>query len=312
MVEKNMLTNSTDVQQLVVILQKELETGRQKALQAVEEQTKITYWTIGKHIKEHLLEHDDRAEYGAQLIQHLSEQLGITNTLLYQSVKFYEEYPKILDARPKLSWTHIRTLLTLPDTETRKQFEKKVITENLSVRELKDAIRSASFKSSESAKKLSLTREEPYVYRYKIVHGKEMVDLGFRMFLEKPNREVTSGEVTHYTYKAYIIEIIDGDTLWVDIDLGFNTWTQQKVRLRGVNTPKLESEKGLAAQKFVLSELKNLPFVALRTYWRDKFTRYLVDVFYGQPNHNFLTVAREGAFLNQALLDNSLGDYYEN
>ena len=46
---------------------------------------------------------------------------------------------------------------------------------------------------------------------------------------------ITPGQL--YTYKGYITEIIDGDTLWVNLDLGCNTWTNRKLRLKGINTP---------------------------------------------------------------------------
>ena len=319
MTKKNDLALTKDEQKLIKTVQNELNDGRTKAIQAVEDQTKITYWNIGKHIKTHLLKYEDRADYGVSLIEKLSNEVDIDKTTLYQTVQFYEAYPKIFRARGKLSWTHIRSLLTLPDETTRKEFESRVLEEKLSTRELdlqiKEVLSQSPSKRTESksnAKQvLKTVREEPYVYRYKTIHGKEMVDLGFRMYLEKPNRPVTTGDVTHYTYKAYVIEVIDGDTMWVDIDLGFNTWTQQKVRLRGINTQPIETEIGQKAKEYIESELKDVSFIALRTYWRDKFTRYLVDVFYLKNNTDFPLTVKNGKFLNQKVLDNHLGVLYE-
>ena len=61
-----------------------------------------------------------------------------------------------------------------------------------------------------------------------------------------------------YEYKVTVIKIIDGDTVDVDIDLGFGVWlTDERVRLYGVDTPEsrtrdLEEKKyGLAAKEFV-------------------------------------------------------------
>jgi endonuclease YncB( thermonuclease family) len=320
MTNKKELSLTKDEQKLIKTLKAELEDGRKKAIQAVEDQTKITYWNVGKHIKKHLLKHEDRADYGTYIISTLSKELDIDRTTLYQTIQFYEYYPKIVSARGQLSWTHIRSLLTLPDETTRREFESRVLEEKLSTRELdfqiKDVLNTPPSKivKPESTSKinpiLKTVREEPYVYRYKTIHGKEMVDLGFRMYLEKPNRPVNTGNVTHYTYKAYVVEVIDGDTMWVDIDLGFNTWTQQKVRLRGINTQPIETKLGLQAKEFIENELKDVPFIALRTYWRDKFTRYLVDVFYSWSNIDFQTVVTSGQFLNQKLLDKKLGIKY--
>ena len=46
-----------------------------------------------------------------------------------------------------------------------------------------------------------------------------------------------------YLYKAFVTDVYDGDTITVDIDLGF--WTtlhKQKIRLYGINTPELKGE----------------------------------------------------------------------
>jgi len=58
-----------------------------------------------------------------------------------------------------------------------------------------------------------------------------------------------------YEYKATIVKIVDGDTVDVDIDLGFNVVLQdERVRIAGIDTPEsrtrdLEEKKfGLAAK----------------------------------------------------------------
>lgn len=59
-----------------------------------------------------------------------------------------------------------------------------------------------------------------------------------------------------YEYKCKIVEVIDGDTVDVDIDLGFGVWLQgQRVRLYGIDAPKnkssakLEKAHGILAQQ---------------------------------------------------------------
>ena len=40
-----------------------------------------------------------------------------------------------------------------------------------------------------------------------------------------------------YEYKAQVVSVYDGDTLTVDIDLGFEVWLRkQKIRLAGIDT----------------------------------------------------------------------------
>jgi|TARA_B100000959_G_C14973467_1_gene620645 micrococcal nuclease len=59
-----------------------------------------------------------------------------------------------------------------------------------------------------------------------------------------------------YEYKCKILRIIDGDTVDVDIDLGFGIWMhKERVRMMGIDTPesrtrdKVEKKFGLASKK---------------------------------------------------------------
>ena len=58
-----------------------------------------------------------------------------------------------------------------------------------------------------------------------------------------------------WTYRAKVIKVIDGDTVDVDIDLGFGIWQKnERVRIMGIDTPesrtrdKIEKKFGLAAK----------------------------------------------------------------
>lgn len=61
-----------------------------------------------------------------------------------------------------------------------------------------------------------------------------------------------------HEYKCTILRVVDGDTVDVDIDLGFGVWLRkERVRIHGIDTPEsrtrdLEEKKyGLAAKQFV-------------------------------------------------------------
>ena len=65
-----------------------------------------------------------------------------------------------------------------------------------------------------------------------------------------------------FEYSCTIVKVIDGDTVDVDIDLGFGVWLKkQRIRLYGIDTPEsrtrdLEEKKyGLIAKEFVQSHL---------------------------------------------------------
>ena len=65
-----------------------------------------------------------------------------------------------------------------------------------------------------------------------------------------------------YEYKCKILKVVDGDTVDVDIDLGFGVWLhKERVRIMGIDTPesrtsdKLEKVFGLAAKERLISLL---------------------------------------------------------
>jgi micrococcal nuclease len=58
-----------------------------------------------------------------------------------------------------------------------------------------------------------------------------------------------------YTYKCRINKVLDGDTVEIDLDLGFNTTlANQKVRLLGIDTP--ESRTTNKEERYVAIFLK--------------------------------------------------------
>lgn len=330
---------AAEVQTLVDTIRDEIEKGKKRAYLAMEREKRLIYWNIGKHIKEHLLQNADRAEYGDSLIVQLANELSLAKTLLYDSVQFYEEYPNIFHAHGKLTWTHIRMLLSIQEKQSRQELELRIVTENISSRDLQKLLKNDKNSSKQLEKPiLKTTRGKPFTYRLSKKRNREMVDLGFRVYVESPFAKVSvtktgrpikdnvvqvekgeqdykftnmdKGVVPYYTYKAYVLEIIDGDTIWVDIDLGFNTWTMQKLRLRGINTKEIETAEGQSAKEYIERRLNQCKFIAVKTYWRDKFTRYLADVFFIKREMDLYKIAEEGAFLNQELLDEGLAVRY--
>jgi len=58
-----------------------------------------------------------------------------------------------------------------------------------------------------------------------------------------------------YEYKVKVVKVVDGDTVDVDIDLGFGVWLKdERVRIMGIDTPesrtrdKVEKKFGLASK----------------------------------------------------------------
>ena len=66
-----------------------------------------------------------------------------------------------------------------------------------------------------------------------------------------------------YEYSCIVVKVIDGDTVDVDIDLGFGMWLRnERVRIHGIDTPESrtrdleEKKRGLAAKDRVIEILK--------------------------------------------------------
>lgn len=54
-------------------------------------------------------------------------------------------------------------------------------------------------------------------------------------------------DATLYQYKVNIVSVHDGDTVTVDIDLGFYLTHRVPIRLAGINAPELKTPEGKAA-----------------------------------------------------------------
>lgn len=75
-----------------------------------------------------------------------------------------------------------------------------------------------------------------------------------------------------YEYRCKVNHIVDGDTVDVDIDLGFGVWLhKERIRMYGIDTPEsrtrdLEEKKyGLAAKKFLTEMLNDPKGLTLKT-----------------------------------------------
>ena len=104
-----------------------------------------------------------------------------------------------------------------------------------------------------------------------------------------------------YEYKCKIVRVVDGDTVDVDIDLGFGVWMRkQRIRMYGIDTPesrtsdKVEKKYGLAAKDFLV-KWTNAGELTLRTFKDDrgKFGRILGELWWGGKQN-----------INQLLVDN--------
>ena len=103
------------------------------------------------------------------------------------------------------------------------------------------------------------------------------------------------------TYRAIVEKIVDGDTIKMNIDLGFRTWIKANCRLYGINTPELNSkdEEERNRAKKALEYLSEILIVG-KTY---NIVSYELDK-YGRPLVMILIHGLEDS-VNNLMLDNN-------
>ncbi len=311
---------------LLKSIQFEIKEG-QKEIQRVRA---ITYWKIGAKISKHLLKSKDRASYGSKLFARLSHDLGIDERTLQQTVKFFKQF-SIPSARSEFNWTQVRQLLNVSDKTQRMFLLQKSISEKLTTRQLQREIKAFKQGDFSANQNVKLKFERGNLYTYQLAQapfvssqkGYRVVDCGFGLWRQissegldrlkagsivqsdqtEPRFNLVSSQGSKkdlYNYRASLNYVIDGDTVVLNVDVGFRTWSKQKLRLRGINTPEISTEEGIKAKRFVQRRLKADTPIFIKTYKKDKYDRYLADIFFGSKRE----------FLNQTLLDQNLATVY--
>ena len=98
-----------------------------------------------------------------------------------------------------------------------------------------------------------------------------------------------------YEYNATVLQVYDGDTITIEVDLGFKISQTIKVRLAGIDTPEVkgsERERGLMVRDWLRDKILGKE-VCIKTY-KDKtgkYGRYIAEVFYGGDCINALLLS---------------------
>lgn len=113
-----------------------------------------------------------------------------------------------------------------------------------------------------------------------------------------------------YIYEAKVLSIHDGDTISVEIDLGFQMRFTDKIRFYGVNAPELKirnenkklvsNPQGQITLQAIQSLIKVGDIIIIETIKdnKEKYGRYLANIY--------VTDKDKQIFVNQYLLDNEL------
>ena len=104
------------------------------------------------------------------------------------------------------------------------------------------------------------------------------------------------GDQTDFSYRVNkVTKVVDGDTIDVIIDLGFDIMYKSRVRLFGIDTPEsrtrdlVEKKYGLMSKDFLKDKLKNAEKIVIKTHKGEetgKFGRILGEIFCDNVNIN--------------------------
>ena len=169
-------------------------TAQRQLYSAVNFAMVTAYWNIGKKIYESCGE-NDRAAYGKQLLQFLSEKLtkefgkGYDESNLRNMRRFYATFP-IQDAlRPELSWTHYRSLMRISDEKAREFYMEEATKAGWSSRQLNRQINSFYYQRILSSKERDAVAGEIDILEPKPEYEKIIKDPYVLEFLDLPPNE---------------------------------------------------------------------------------------------------------------------------
>ena len=262
--------------------------------------------------------------------------LGIGKRLLYRCLQLARAYP-ILSTWTELPWSLLRTLSAIEDNELRAELQLGGVQKGWTARQLQKHIRPGldstgiPGRSSKSERESDQTKRAAKTVRaitpkrgtagvYRIISSGEglAVDLGFTSFFDLTTAQadgLKAGDLVRftagggvrkadeakksdlYTYSAELLRVVDGDTLWMKIYLRPRHRLKEKLRLRGLDFPEMDTAEGKAAKQFVERLIQPVQAITITTTKPDKYDRYLSDIFLTQASGKEI-------FLNGALFEN--------
>jgi len=251
------------------------------------------YWRMGKRLfEESLIKEVGTFGMKRTLLMKLAEDLGLEYSFLTRVIKFFRLWPETCPAHmfSRVGWSHYKKLLTINDAAERSFYLEHIDKNRWPVRVFRHKVKQDYFRTHYAAGGRSIKAP-----------GDEGAEKKGSAQLKR------SDEQLHY-YVAALERVVDGDTLILNIDLGFDVWKRQRIRLRGVDTPEAGTPEGKRATAFVQSALRGVMRMVIQTHKIDMYGRYVCDVFYMRGESDSERIFREGTFLNQELLDHNMAD----
>ena len=252
------------------------------ATKAVDEEKVKAQWRLGQRITQERL--SEQRGYHNSILRDLAADMHVGVRSLQYAVKFHRNYRHC--PRGSLSWSHYRLLLDRPDAASRKHYEQLALSQSLT--------------SPELQRRIALDQRGP----------------------TDDSSPLPRPTDANYLYRAKVIRVIDGDTLELSIDLGFNVNRTGSFRLADIDTPELDrrgdsriardadradnadraNHAGRLARDFVYTRLLNAQTIVVKTERADLHGRYVTHLFYAEQQIPTATCFTEGTYLNAELL----------
>lgn len=113
-----------------------------------------------------------------------------------------------------------------------------------------------------------------------------------------------------YHYEATVDRVVDGDSVYLYIDLGFRTHHHANCRLYGIDAPEIyrpeseeEREAGEASKTFLENQLNQADEIVVRSEELDKYGRPLATIY--------ARLGDEWANINRRMLEEGYAERYE-
>ncbi|MFT6106000.1 MAG: endonuclease YncB(thermonuclease family) [Rickettsiales bacterium] len=272
---ENKILSPNQYSQLYCDLKTLISNTKEEIEKFARHQLIVTYWQIGRRIDEERMTLN--ANYSALIIGNLSEDLAMDKNTLTRAVQFFKTYPN-LPEKSSLSWSHYRHLITVSEDSVRSDLEDESKNENWSATKLADRLK--NFKESGNQNIANLK-------------------------IKRPTK-------ANYLYRAKIINVVDGDTMVLDVDLGFDVVKRQRIRLAQIDCAEMKTDEGQKSFKYLRDLAASLNEVVVRTNKVDIFGRFIGDLFYSinddgvKSRNEKIETFENGVYLNEKIVTDGM------
>lgn len=145
-------------------------SARESAIRSVDTIRVQMYWELGERIFIEEQKGQDRAEYGAYLLQNIATEIekefgsGFSVRQLERARQFYRTYPIATALRTQFNWYQYRLLIQIDDKDKREYYELETANNNWTGRELERQINSGLYErlllSNDKKAVLEIARKE--------------------------------------------------------------------------------------------------------------------------------------------------------